>query len=85
MMKSRVPRTEFWGKPASAPALSFHQVCTCFCLISCEPIVAATVCLPSLMLWSLHLIEVESIIVKKRRRVIHGSEVIITFNMEVSS
>jgi len=32
-----------WFYPASAPALSFHQVCTCFCLISCEPIVAATV------------------------------------------
>ena len=32
-----------WFHPASAPALSFHQVCTCFCLISCEPIVAATV------------------------------------------
>ena len=32
-----------WFYPASALALSFHQVCTCFCLISCEPIVAATV------------------------------------------
>ena len=25
-----------WFYPASAPALSFHQVCTCFCLISCD-------------------------------------------------
>jgi len=32
-----------WFYPASAPALLFYQVCTCFCLISCEPIVAATV------------------------------------------
>ena len=32
-----------WFYPVSAPALSFHQVCTCFCLISREPIVAATV------------------------------------------
>ena len=32
-----------WFYPASAPALSFQQVCTCFCSISCEPIVAATV------------------------------------------
>ena len=32
-----------WFYPASAPALSFHQVCTRLCLISCELIDAATV------------------------------------------